>query len=37
MPGPIFLENDPITLRSADEEDVSFLRENGNDPHVRAT
>ncbi|WP_423744327.1 GNAT family protein (plasmid) [Haladaptatus sp. SPP-AMP-3] len=37
MPGPVFLENDPVTLRPADEEDVPFLRENGNEPHVRAT
>ncbi|WP_231185099.1 GNAT family protein [Haladaptatus sp. DYF46] len=37
MPGSVFLENDPVTLRPATDEDIAFLRENQNDPHVRAT
>lgn len=37
MPGPIFLENETVTLRPAEEEDISFLRENEQDPRVRAS
>lgn len=37
MPGPVFLENDAVTLRPADEEDVPFLRKNEQDPRVRAS
>lgn len=36
MPGPVFLDGDRLTLRPADREDRAFLRENVNDPRVRA-
>jgi len=37
MPGPIFIDGDHVTLRSATEEDVPFLRKRHDDPRVRAT
>lgn len=37
MPGPVFLENDVVSLRTAEEDDMSFLRENEQDPRVRAS
>ena len=37
MPGPVFLDGDGVTLRTATEADVPFLRENHDDPRVRAT
>lgn len=37
MPGPVFLENDVLSLRPAAEEDLPFLRENEQDPRVRAS
>lgn len=37
MPGPVFLENDDVSLRPAEEEDIPFLRENEQDPRVRAS
>jgi RimJ/RimL family protein N-acetyltransferase len=35
MPGPIFVDRDPITLRTLEREDVPFLVENSNDPEMR--
>lgn len=37
MPGPVFLETDSLSLRPASQEDISFLRENEQDPRIRAT
>jgi RimJ/RimL family protein N-acetyltransferase len=37
MPGPIFLDGDDVTLRTATEEDRDFLRRNRDDPRVRAS
>lgn len=37
MPGPIFLENESVTLRPAETTDTSFLRTNEQDPRVRAS
>lgn len=37
MPGPVFLENETVTLRPAEQDDISFLRENEQDPRVRAS
>jgi len=37
MPGSVFLEADTVTLRPADDEDIAFLRENEQNPRVRAT
>lgn len=37
MPGPVFLKNDVVSLRPAEEEDSWFLRENEQDPRVRAS
>ncbi|MEF8813283.1 MAG: GNAT family protein [Halovenus sp.] len=35
MPGSVFLERDPITLRTLEREDIPFLVENSNDPSMR--
>lgn len=35
MPGAVFLEGDSINLRTIEEEDIQFLRDNINDPEVR--
>lgn len=37
MPGPVFLENEAVALRPAEEDDVSFLRENVQNPRIRAS
>lgn len=37
MPGPVFLENDAVSLRPAEEADIPFLRENEQNPRVRAS
>lgn len=37
MPDPVFLENERVTLRPAEEDDSTFLRENEQDPRVRAS
>jgi len=35
MPGAVFLRGDDVTLRTIEEEDLEFLRDNVNDPDVR--
>ena len=35
MPGAIFLEGDKVNLRTVEEEDLEFLRNNVNHPEVR--
>jgi ribosomal-protein-alanine N-acetyltransferase len=35
MPGAVFLEGEKINLRTVEEEDIEFLRENINNPEVR--
>ena len=35
MPGAVFLRGDDVTLRTVEEEDVTFLRDAINDPDVR--
>jgi RimJ/RimL family protein N-acetyltransferase len=35
MPGPVFLRGETITLRTVEDEDVSFLQETINKPDVR--
>lgn len=37
MPGPVFLEGETVSLRPAEETDIGFLRENEQDPRVRAS
>ncbi|SEW28993.1 GNAT family N-acetyltransferase [Halobacterium jilantaiense] len=37
MPGPVFLDGDTVSLRPATDADVSFLRENEQDPQIRAS
>ncbi|SFR67618.1 GNAT family N-acetyltransferase [Halogeometricum limi] len=37
MSGPVFLHGDGVTLCPADQSDLAFLRENENDPRLRAT
>lgn len=37
MPGSVFLENDTVSLRPAEDEDIPFLLENRHDPEVRAS
>lgn len=37
MPGPVFLDGDNVSLRPATEADVPFLRENEQDPRIRAS
>lgn len=34
MPGPVFLEGETVTLRSAEEEDIEFIQRCMNDPQV---
>lgn len=34
MPGPVFLEGDVVTLRTIEEEDLSFLQKCVNDPAI---
>jgi len=34
MPGPVFIEGDQVTLRTIEEEDLSFLQRGVNDPDV---
>lgn len=34
MPGPVFLEGESVTLRTIEEEDLSFLQVGVNDPQV---
>lgn len=36
MPGPVFLEGDPVDLHTIETEDVDFLQRLVNDPRVRA-
>lgn len=35
MPGPVFRTGDIVELRTVEEEDVEFLQQTLNDPHVR--
>ena len=37
MPGPVFIDGDDVTLRTATEEEVPFLRKHNDDPRVRAS
>jgi len=35
VPGPVFIERDPITLRTIERDDAPFIVENSNDPGMR--
>jgi RimJ/RimL family protein N-acetyltransferase len=35
MPGPVFLRNDDVTLRTVEREDLDFLQQYRNEPAVR--
>lgn len=37
MPGPVFLDGEPIGLRTIEEGDIDFLQQTINDPRVRAS
>jgi len=37
MPGPVFLETETVSLRPAEEADIPFLRENAQNPEIRAS
>ncbi|PSP88414.1 GNAT family N-acetyltransferase, partial [Halobacteriales archaeon QH_8_68_33] len=35
MPGPVFVENDHVQLRTIEEEDIEFRQEAANHPDIR--